>query len=206
MFDIKSVPKIVIREGSVGKVSILKDDKSYALFVDGEQWMFVNTKTNVELREFYSSYDLAEGNVLLSGFGFGILPQWIASKESVKSVTVVESSQEVIDLFNANNTLNPKIKIVISDIRQYQDDNSYDWAIFDHYELNRIPTKEDFDLLSTNLNFKNLWFWSLELKLTQYQSWQKFRQDLSLKIPSLPLDQVKSYVKTVFTQKEFHLE
>lgn len=206
MFDIKSVPKIVIREGSIGNVSIVKDNKSYALFVDGEQWMFVNTKTNVELREFYSSYDLAEGNVLLSGFGFGILPQWIASKESVKSVTVVESSQEVIDLFNINNTLNPKIKIVISDIRQYQDDNSYDWAILDHYELERTPTKEDLDSLSKNLRFNNLWFWSLELKLTKHQSWEKFRQDLSLKIPNLPLDQVKDYVKTVFTQKEFLLE
>jgi spermidine synthase len=206
MFDIKSVPKIVIREGSINNVSIIEHNKSYVLFVDGQQWMLVNTKTNVELREFYSSYDLAEGNVLLSGFGFGILPQWISSKESVKSVTVIESSQEVIDLFKINNTLNPKIKIVISDIRQYQDDNLYDWAIFDHYELDRIPTKEDFDLLSSNLRFDNLWFWSLELKLTKYESWQKFREELSLKIPNLPLNQVNGYIKTVFTQKEFHLQ
>jgi spermidine synthase len=206
MFDIKSVPKIVIREGSINNVSIVKNNTFYYLLVDNEQWMYLDTSANIQLREFYSSYDLAENNVLLSGWGFGILPQWIASKESVKSVTVVEKNKEVIDLFLLHNSINPKIKIVVSDIRKYHDNTFYDWAIFDHYELERVPTKEDFDLLSNNLNFKNLWFWSIEKNILQENSFQKVRQEFSIKIPNLSLNQVNNYMKTLFTQKDFLLE
>jgi spermidine synthase len=194
MFDIKSVPKIVIREGSIGSTKITKSGNHYELLTNDERWMLVNTTSKQELNEFYSSYDLAEGNVLLSGFGFGILPQWIASKESVKSVTVVELNQEVIDLFLLHNSLNPKIKIVVSDIRNYHDDTLYDWAIFDHYEAARVPTKQDFDLLSNNLNFKNLWFWSLEDKLENYTSWSSFKSDYSSKLPDLDISKLERYM------------
>jgi len=194
MFDIKSVPKIAIREGSIGNVEIKKIKYEYQLLVDNVRWMLANTISAQEIKEFYSSYDLAEGDVLLSGFGFGILPQWIASKDSVKSVTVVEMNKEVVALFKINNTLDSKIKIVISDIREYKDNSLYDWAIFDHYELDRVPSKEDFDLLSNNLNFNNLWFWSLEEKLENYNDWQEFRKDYSLKLPNLTNDKLKEYL------------
>lgn len=194
MFDIKSVPKIVIREGSIGNVEIKKIKYEYQLLVDNVRWMFTNTISAQEVKEFYSSYDLAEGDVLLSGFGFGILPQWIASKDSVKSVTVVEMSEEVVELFKINNTLDSKIKIVVSDIRKYKDNSLYDWAIFDHYEADRVPSKKDLDLLSNNLNFNNLWFWSLEEKLEDYSDWQEFRKDYSLKLPNLTNDKLKEYL------------
>jgi hypothetical protein len=194
MFDIKSVPKIVIREASIGNVEIKKFGSIYQLFVDGIRWNFVNTASIGEVKEFYSSYDLAEGNVLLSGFGFGLLPQWIASKESVRSVTVVELNPEVVEIFKSNNILNPKIEVVISDIREYKDEEVYDWGIFDHYELERAPTKEELDLLSKNINFKNLWFWSLEYKLKSYTNWKSFKEDYGLKLPNLNNSKLQEYL------------
>jgi spermidine synthase len=204
MFDIKSVPKIVIREGSIGSTKITKSGNHYELLTNDERWMLVNTTSKQELNEFYSSYDLAEGNVLLSGFGFGILPQWIASKESVKSVTVVELNQEVIDLFLLHNSLDPKIKIVVSDVRNYHDDTLYDWAIFDHYEADRVPTKQDLDLLSNNLNFKNLWFWSLEEKLQNYASWSSFKSDYSSKLPDLDISTLEGYMDVLRYKVNLH--
>jgi spermidine synthase len=205
MFDIKSVPKIVIREGELNSVKIVESEDVYELYIDNVRWNLVNTKDTLELREFYSSYDLAQGNVLLSGFGFGILPQWIASKQSVSSVTVIEWNKDVVNLFIRHNTLNPKVNVVIADIKKYKDDFCYDWAILDHYEIERIPTKEEFDLLSSNINFNNLWFWSLERRLTQYESWEKFRQKYSLKIPDLSIDKVMNYMETLFKRRDFHL-
>lgn len=206
MFDIKTVPKIVIREGIINDVEIKKHGPIYMLYVNDQQWMVTDTASNLELREFYSSYDLAQGKVLLSGLGFGILPQWIASKDSVESVTVIELKQEVVNLFLRHNTPNPKINIKVADIKQYQDYIEYDWAIFDHYELDKVPTKKELNYLAKNLKFDNLWFWSLERRLTQYNSWQKFRQDYGLKIPDLSLDKVLHYMETLFRQKDFPLQ
>lgn len=195
MFDIKSVPKIKIREGSIGKAEIKKDKETYTLFVDNLQWMKVITSSPREIKEFYSSYDLATGSILLSGFGFGILPQWLASKDSVTDITVVEYSKDVIDLFLCHNVLDPKISIKISDIREYKDNHHYDWAIFDHYELDRIPTKEDLSLLESNLSYDKLWFWSLENNLQRYKSWQDFKNDYSQKLPDLDKNKLKEYLE-----------
>lgn len=200
---IKTVPKIAIREGSKGNVSIVQNDNDFLLYIDGQKWNFVNVKSSLALREFYSSHDLAQGNVLLSGFGFGVLPQWIASKSSVTSVTVIEKYQEVVDLFCINNTLDPKIKIVIDDIHTYKSDEQFDWAIFDHYEDDIAPSKEELELINANLTYNNLWFWSLENRLFQYKDWQQFRIDYSLKIPDLPKDQVLHYMETLFKRKDF---
>ena len=200
---IKTVPKIVIREGKKDNVSIVQNDNDFLLYIDGQKWNVVNVKSSLALREFYSSYDLAQGNVLLSGFGFGVLPQWIASKSSVTSVTVVEKCQEVIDLFNINNTLDPKIKIVIDDIHTYKSSEQFDWAMFDHYEDDIAHSKEELELINANLDYKNLWFWSLENRLFAYKNWQQFRNDYSLKIPDLPKEQVLHYMETIFKRTDF---
>lgn len=195
MFDIKTVPKIKIREGISGNVEIKKYGKTYNLYIDGLRWMMVDTKSSREVREFYSSYDLAEGSVLLSGFGFGILPQWLASKDSVTDITVVEFNENVVDLFLRYNTLDPKIKIHIADIRKYKDIHIYDWTILDHYEYDRVPTKEELSLIESNINFHNLWFWSIEDKLQDYTNWEDFRIDYSLKLPQLGNSKLKEYMK-----------
>jgi hypothetical protein len=202
MFDIKTVPKIVIREGISGNTEIKKDGKTYNLFIDGLRWMMVDTKSSREVREFYSSYDLASGSVLLSGFGFGILPQWLSSKDSVTDITVVEYSKDVVDLFLRHNTLNSKIDIKIMDINTYQDGHCYDWVILDHYELDRVPTKENLSVIEENINFNNLWFWSLEEKLQDYTNWEEFRNSYSLKLPKLDNSKLNEYFK-LLRYKEF---
>ena len=205
MFDIKTGPKIAIREGLINNVEIVKNGSAYRLLIDNQQWMFIDTKSSIQIREFYSSYDLVSGNVLLSGFGFGILPQWIATKDSVKSVTVVEWREEVIDLFLRNNALNSKIDIKIADILDYQDDVSYDWTILDHYELDRQPQKNEINKISSNVNFNNLWFWSVEYALLNYKNWSKFRDDYGHKIPDLSIDRIKHYLDNMFIQKDFQI-
>lgn len=205
MFDVKSIPKIVIREGILNDTQIVKNDFTYRLLVNDLQWMAAQTNSTIELRELYSSYDLSEGNVLLTGFGFGILPQWIAQKPEVTSLTVVEINEDVVNLFLRFNKLNPKIKIVISDITQYKDDIDYDWVILDHYEEDRMPTKDKLTQITNNLKCSNLWFWPLELLLTKYSSWEQFRKDYSMKIPDLPKNQILDYMETIFKHREFPL-
>lgn len=207
MLDGFDLPLPIIKESIEGHAKIIEYKNVYRLYIGAKQWMALDMNNKSEINEFYSSYDLSYGDVLLSGLGFGILPQWIASKPEVKSVTVVESSQDVVNIFLKNNKLHEKIKLIVEDIGLYKDTKTYDWAIFDHYEGATQPTKQEIEQISNNIKFNNLWFWSLEYRLIEkYRSWSKFRDDYSLKIPDLDVKQVNKYIVDLYSPKNFILE
>jgi hypothetical protein len=189
--------------GSKGKARIEQKDTRYVLYLDELKWMVFDSKDNLAVKEFYSSYDLAYGNVLVSGLGFGILTKWLAKKPEVKSITVIEQSQDIVDMFLENNNIDSKIKIYVSDIRQYKDNKSYDWILLDHYEEERKPTKEDLEIICSNIKTENLWFWSLEFILLKHNSWSSFRENYSKKIPNIALSKVIEYVRYITGHKHF---
>jgi hypothetical protein len=189
--------------GSKGKARIEQKDTRYVLYLDELKWMVFDSKDNLAVKEFYSSYDLAYGNVLVSGLGFGILTKWLAKKSEVKSITVIEQSQDIVDMFLENNNIDPKIKIYVSDIRQYKDNKSYDWILLDHYEEERKPIKEDLEIICSNIKTENLWFWSLEFILLNHNSWSSFRENYSKKIPNIALSKVIEYVIYITGHKHF---
>ena len=207
MLDDFDLPFPIIKQSIKGNAKIIESKDFYRLYVGEKQWMALDMKNKNEINEFYSSYDLSYGDVLLSGLGFGVLAQWIASKPEVKSVTVVEFSQDVVDIFLENNKLHEKIKLVVQDIGLYKDTKTYDWAIFDHYEGETQPTKQEIEKICNNIKFNNLWFWSLEYRLIErYNSWSKFRNDYSLKIPDLSLNQINKYIMDLYSPQNFILK
>lgn len=58
----------------------------------------------------------AHGDVLIGGLGIGMILLDIQDKASVKSITVLEKNQEVIDLVAPQLPLNDKIKIICADV------------------------------------------------------------------------------------------
>lgn len=81
-----------------------------------------------------------------------MLPAVLAEKEDVKSITIVELNQEVIDLVEplmrkyVKN--NDKIKIVKGDAYKYPDENPnerYDWVYLDIWDT--FPGSEDLEML-----------------------------------------------------------
>lgn len=200
MFDIKSVPKIVIREGISGDVEIKKRDSLYTLYVDGEEFMGADTKTSEQIRQFYSSYDLAKGDLLLTGLGFGILPLWVASKPSVTSVTVIEKSQGVVDLFLAHNQLPNNMTIEICDAYEYKSSRHFDCILLDHYESN-FPAPEQFKAIANNIpNHDLIWPWSVELVIENI-GWQSVLEVYPIKFPSISEEKIQEYVDTYPKQK-----
>lgn len=220
MFDIKSVPKIVIRDGIVNNVNVVKVEKSYILYVDGKQYMVANTNTDREIRELYSSYDLAKGNVLITGFGFGILAQWLASKPEVQSVKVIDWSQDVVNLYLKNNNLPNKVSIEIANAKTYKTDIFYDCILLDHFQDAVPVTPEEVQEISKNIpNHSFMWFWSLEDRFTKEyysnelavgnfcnidtsQHWEEFKQKYKLKFPEVSQEKLSEYVKTWFKCKD----
>lgn len=218
--DLNTIPRINISEGIWGDVSIIRDGNSLQLFHSGEMWHGLNTKNQREIYEQWSSYDLAYGDVLLSGFGFGYTAVWVASKPEVKSVTVIEKSSDVISAYLSNNDIPSNVTVVIDDINTYQSNSKYDCVIFDHF--NYLKEEEFYKKLcklGKEIPHDLFWFWSIEVYhlvsnygilpqeiLTKDFStfdfstkWEELRSNLDMPtIPSLSKDKIDSYVNTYF--------
>lgn len=85
----------------------------------------------------------AHGNVLALGLGLGYYPYMVSLKDNVKSITVVEKSSEIIDLFQTcimnqfSKEVKDKFQIIHEDAFQYMDhlkDTIYDVIFTDIYE------------------------------------------------------------------------
>ena len=162
MYDPNSIPYIVIKEASSGTVDILNTGNQFVLYNNNEQWMTYNHNDDV-IKQMYSSYDLAYGDVLISGLGFGILALWLCTKTNVNSVTVIEISEDVIKLFKNSNSIPDKLNIINSDMTKYNTDKEYDALLLDHYELQNFDwILNDIKKISSRIKHKNIWAWPLE--------------------------------------------
>jgi len=162
LYDYTSVPNFVIKEASSGPAKIVDELDRFVLYVNGEQWMSYHNNEYV-IKELYSSYDLAYGDVIISGLGFGILALWLCSKPSVTSVTVIELSEDVIKLFKTSNFIPDKLNIINKDVTNYKTDKEYDVVLLDHYEKQDFNWRlKDIEKISNNIKHKIIWAWSLE--------------------------------------------
>ena len=107
-----------------------------AVLEDGNEWM---TLTPIDMDTSREAIDAAEGDVITFGLGLGYYAFSVAEKESVRSVTVVERSEDVIALFCEHILpLCPhkeKIRIVCADAFRYAEEEMpkghYDVAFVD---------------------------------------------------------------------------
>jgi len=79
----------------------------------------VMSDTPAEQRDHYSALFRAEGSCLLNGLGIGMLLKNILLKPEVTDVTVVEISQDLIDLVSPYYT-DPRVTIVCANAFDYQ--------------------------------------------------------------------------------------
>lgn len=151
--------------GKYGTVDIRasEDGRSAILLENGVKWTTLNLDTMTSVNELYSSLDLAYGDVLITGLGFGVMLRLLEQKDSVKSITVLEFSQGVIDAFLQNNKLSSKTKIIHANASDYKDDKKYDGVFLDHYEDQEYFWKvNDINTVSKNIKHDAFWAWSLE--------------------------------------------
>jgi len=154
---------VVFAETQVNNTKIERKEVSYALTIDGVEWMRFDD-SYISREQLYTCYDLAYGKVLLTGFGFGVLADWIASKDNVTEVHVIEKYPDVIECFLKNNKMSNKVKVIIADASEYRSDESYDCIFIDHYEI--LPLSEvskEISKVSKNMpNYSIIWGWQLE--------------------------------------------
>lgn len=122
------------------------------LVVNGELMM---SNTQMEKITSYPFLRRAEGDVLICGLGIGLVLLPLFSDPSVKSITVIEKTQDVIDLvlpqikpYDTENKLN----VICADCFEWTTENRYDvifidiwpWINRDVYEDEMIPLKKKY--------------------------------------------------------------
>ena len=110
---------------------------SYLALTEGNNiWMSLNPNEIETMKPYINK---ARGNVLVLGLGMGYVPFMLSLKNCVKSVTIVERDQEIINLFN--DLIYPsfpnkeKIKIIKGDAVEYariaKKEGTYDYVFAD---------------------------------------------------------------------------
>jgi len=221
MFNRQTIPQITIALAKIGDFKVIKEGNTFYLLKNSAQLMQLNTKTLREYKEQYACYDLAYGDVLITGLGFGMLANWLASKPEVTSVRVIEFYQEVIDLYTGSNKISDKIIIELGDAKNYMSNDKFDCIFLDHFpDHSSAPIYDEVLSISKNIpNHKILWFWSLEKwylenyygfnhtvfttappdlqPLNLYKEWKDFKVDIGVtSIPELDELKLKEYIYT----------
>ena len=126
------------------KIEILDYKGHKFMFIDGYLWMWdIPRERNLQK-------DLANkafGNVLIAGYGFGILTEYCLKNPKVKSVTTVEKYREVIDKMKEYGKIFGKI--IINDFYELSENQKFDCVIGD------IWPDIDAEFLTDYVNFKN---------------------------------------------------
>ncbi len=135
LYDAPDFSKDII----VPKIGFFTGKVTFPTFYEGSMpWMSVCPS---EINSMKAQMDAAHGRVLVLGCGLGYYQYVVSEKENVESVTIVEISEEISEIFKEHILPNfpnkEKINIICSDAIKYMDtvkDGDYDFVFADIWE------------------------------------------------------------------------
>lgn len=177
-------------------------ESGYGLYINDEQWTAYDPNKPTDLKNLLPSFNMAHGDCVLSGFGFGFLPNMLAKKPSVKSIKVYEINSEVIELNREIQNIDPRIEIINDSIHNYEG-HTADCVLLDHYEFmpDHLVIEEVRSIAKKNTQ-NIVWWWNAEKHImnaiiTKYHKRTNLNPDKMYKyylewreeanIPNLPL-------------------
>lgn len=98
---------------------------------DGKVYDVVMDDTTMELQRHLPAYQAAHGHVLKTGLGLGCFVRACLLKDSVKSITVVEVRQDLIDVIAPQLPDDDRIRIICADALEWKPDRHYDFCWHD---------------------------------------------------------------------------
>lgn len=184
---------------------VKKNNDTYFLYVDGNQWMMFNETNHMQACQVFSHYYIANGDVLVTGLGFGIRENWILNNPNVKSLTIIEKNQKIIDY---NKKINPhlfeKAEVILCDAINFKTTKKYDTLLLDHWEFETMShIIKDVKKICDNIECTNMWFWHLETQIVadlhdipEEGIWSEFRNG-RFKIDTETLKNIKNVYDSI---------
>ena len=151
--------------GFRNKFEIIKDNEFYILKVFGNQWMMYDTITHLQASQLFAHYYIASGDVICTGLGLGIRENWLLNNKNVKSLTILESNENIIEYHKeVNPILFKKAKIINCDAKTYK--GKCDTLLLDHYEFESLyEIVNDVKMICSNIECDKVWFWHIETQI-----------------------------------------
>ena len=188
---------------------VITDEFGYRLFINNEQWMMYDW-SHTQAAMVYSHYHIAYGDVITTGLGFAARESWLLNNPRVKSLTVLEKNQCIIDYHKEiNSDIIKKAKVICTDAVDYV--GKCDTLLLDHYEhesmdyiVNNVKT------VCKNIQCEKMWYWHLETQILadlhgvqEDGVWLLFR-DKKLKFDTESLRNIKYVYENI--RQRFNLE
>ena len=129
----------------------------YLALTEGNNiWMSLNPN---EIETMKPYIEKGKGNVLVLGLGMGYVPYMLSSKKEVKSITIIEKDQDIIDLFNSliwpKFVNKEKIKIIKDDAIAFtKKHQNYDYIFADlwHDPEDGLPLFVELKRINKNID------------------------------------------------------
>ena len=110
----------------------------------------VMSNTPAEVKDHLPFIKKATGDVLIFGLGLGMVVQALIEKDDVKSITVIELDNDVIELSgNYYTSVSEKVKIIHGDAFEYRDSNIYNAIWFDIWNAIEEGNLQEMKLLKS---------------------------------------------------------
>ena len=119
-----------IPENKVGDYDVAHDGDITVLRLNGNVIMADN---ELEYHTHQHFLPNAHGHILSAGLGLGMIHAPLMQNENFKSITIIEKSQEVIDLVWDHSPKDERFTIVHSDIYDYEPTQKFDIGWFDSW-------------------------------------------------------------------------
>ncbi|MEK7166900.1 MAG: S-adenosylmethionine decarboxylase [Patescibacteria group bacterium] len=140
----KSIIDTDFKGNSVSDVEILEHKNHKFMFVNEYLWMW-DTPQEKDLQKNLA--DKAYGDVLVAGYGLGLLPEYILKNSKVKSITTVEKYNSVMEKMKSIGPIYGKV--IVNDFYKLPENKKYDCIIGD------IWPDIDAKFLKDYVRFKN---------------------------------------------------
>ena len=187
----------------IAPLGFFNDDFTFpAVLEGGNEWM---TLTPIDVDTVQGAIRDAHGKVITFGLGLGYYTYMVGRKDEVTSVTVVEKSEKVIELFNKyilpRFECKDKIRIIKADAFEYAEEQmpseEYDYAFVDTWRdaSDGLPMYEKMKKLE-HLSAKTVFSYWIESFILSRKRAQKY-EILKEKVDTGAHDAPKSYVNFI---------
>ena len=178
-----------------------KISPEFALYVNTEKsnrdrvmWYFQDHSIAYH---YYPEYKLSYGHVIMTGLGMNLLPNWIATKQEVTKITVIENNKYLIDYVKEYGFIDNKIKIICGNAEDYM--GKCDVLLHDHNfgKMYNYIHKIDMSKIINNIRCRVFWNQRiLSFANNNYNNYIIIKKNIP-KLPNLTEEEFNKFVDVI---------
>lgn len=150
-----------IPENKIGDYEVVRSGDTTHLKMCGRSIM---SDSEQEYHEHQHFLPYAHGHILSAGLGLGMIHSPLMQNENFKSITIVEHSQEVIDLVWDHCPKDERFKIVLADIYDYEPTQKFDIGWFDSW----VGIDPNNQRAKNTPHYSEIYEWDMKERFSKY--------------------------------------